>query len=96
MNTFSHFLRRHYEQWRSDAITQGEFRPRLSILEMSAMSVIIGTFCAMLAWVLYRLIGPITHAAFVGRWNFASVSPASLYPRQLDSFNGNSGSRSGT
>jgi H+/Cl- antiporter ClcA len=80
MNTFSRFLRRHYEQWKSDAITQGDFRPSLSILKMSAMSVIIGILGAVIAWVLYRLIGLVTHLAFAGRWNFSFVQPSSLHP----------------
>jgi H+/Cl- antiporter ClcA/predicted transcriptional regulator len=80
MNTFSHFLRRHYEQWKSDTLTQSDFRPSLSILRMSAMAVPIGIFGAIVAWVLYRMIGLITHIAFAGQWNFGFVSPASLHP----------------
>ncbi len=80
MNTFSHFLRRHYEQWKSDTLTQSDFRPSLSILRMSAMAVPIGIFGAIIAWLLYRMIGLITHVAFAGRWNFGFVSPASLHP----------------
>lgn len=80
MNTFSRFLRRYYEQWKSDATTQGDFRPSLSILKMSAMSVVIGVFGAIIAWILYRLIGLVTHIAFAGQWNFAFVQPSSLHP----------------
>ena len=80
MNTFSRFLCRYYEQWKSDTLTQGDFRPSLSILKMSAMSVLIGIFGAIIAWILYHLIGLVTHIAFAGQWNFSFVQPSTLHP----------------
>lgn len=81
MNMFSHFLRPCYEQWKSDTITQGDFRPSLSILKMLAVSVIIGIFGAIIACVPYLLIGLVTHISFAGQWNVAFVLPTSLHPK---------------
>lgn len=47
MNSLSHFLRRHYGQWKRDTIMQGDFGPSLSILGTPKVSVLIGIFGAL-------------------------------------------------
>ena len=80
MTALSRFFRRHYEQWKSDTLTQSDFRPSVSILLMSFMAIFIGIAGALVAWVLYRLIGLVTHIAFAGRIAFGFVEPALLHP----------------
>ncbi|MBS0430858.1 MAG: chloride channel protein [Proteobacteria bacterium] len=70
------FLRRRYERWKSDTLSQSDFRPSVSILKMSAMAVFIGVAGAIVAWLLYRMIGFVTNLAFLHRIAFSFVSPA--------------------
>lgn len=60
-------------------LSQSDFRPSVSILKMSFMAVFIGIAGAIIAWLLYRMIGLVTHLAFAGQWNFAFVEPALLH-----------------
>lgn len=67
-----------YEKWRRDTLNEGDFRPSISILKLSLIAIVIGVAAAIIAWLLYRLIGLVTHLAFAGRWSFDFVSPAQL------------------
>src|SRR6185437_11051413 len=80
MPALSPFFRRRYEQWKIGTLTESDFRPSLSILKLSFIAVFIGAAAAVVAWLLYRAIGLVTHIAFAGRWSFAFASPASLHP----------------
>ncbi|MGH8117577.1 MAG: hypothetical protein ACREP0_06520 [Rhodanobacteraceae bacterium] len=66
MDALSRYLRRYFEEWKSDAVVRRDFRPSLSILKTSAMAVVIGIFGALIALILYHLIGFVTHVAFAG------------------------------
>ncbi|MEO7148601.1 MAG: chloride channel protein [Rhodanobacteraceae bacterium] len=70
------FLRRRYQQWKIDTLSQSDFRPNVGILKMSFMAVFIGVAGALVAWVLYHMIGLVTHLAFAGRWSFDFVAPS--------------------
>lgn len=67
-----------YEKWQRDTQNTGDFRPSLSIIKLSLIAVAIGVAAALVAWVLYRLIGLVTHLVFAGEWSFEFVSPAAL------------------
>lgn len=68
-----------YEKWKRDTLYEGDFRPSISILKLSFIALFIGGAAAVIAWVLYRLIGLVTHIAFAWQWNFSFVSPADLH-----------------
>jgi H+/Cl- antiporter ClcA len=68
-----------YEKWKHDTLYEGDFRPSISILKLSFIALFIGGAAAVIAWVLYRLIGLVTHLAFAGKWVFSFVSPADLH-----------------
>lgn len=68
-----------YEKWKRDTLYEGDFRPSISILKLSFIALFIGAAAAVIAWMLYRLIGLVTHLAFAGQWNFAFVQPADLH-----------------
>ena len=72
-------LLRIYEKWRRDTLYEGDFRPSISIVKCSFIALFIGGAAAVIAWVLYRLIGLVTHVAFAGEWNFGFVQPADLH-----------------
>src|SRR5581483_3228755 len=80
MSALAPFFRRRYEQWKIESLTESDFRPSISILKLSFVAVFIGATAAVVAWLLYRAIGLVTHIAFAGRWSFAFASPASLHP----------------
>ena len=67
-----------YEKWKRDTLYEGDFRPSISILKLSFIALFIGGAAAVIAWILYRLIGLVTHIAFAGQWNFDFVQPAAL------------------
>ncbi|HEX7341705.1 MAG TPA: chloride channel protein [Rhodanobacteraceae bacterium] len=68
-----------YEKWKHDVLMESDFHPTISILKVSFIAVFIGGAAAVIAWMLYRLIGLVTHLAFVGEWNFAFVQPSKLH-----------------
>jgi H+/Cl- antiporter ClcA/predicted transcriptional regulator len=68
-----------YEKWKRDTLYEGDFRPSISILKLSFIALFIGGAAAVIAWMLYRLIGLVTHLAFAGEWAFSFVSPADLH-----------------
>ena len=72
-------LLRIYEKWKQDTLYEGDFRPSISILKLSFIALFIGGAAALIAWILYRLIGLVTHLAFAGEWAFSFVSPADLH-----------------
>ncbi|HEY3521997.1 MAG TPA: chloride channel protein [Rhodanobacteraceae bacterium] len=80
MSALATFFRRRYEQWKIDSLTESDFRPSISILKLSFVAVFIGAAAAVVAWLLYRAIGLVTHLAFAGQWSFAFASPVSLHP----------------
>ncbi|HJU08816.1 MAG TPA: chloride channel protein, partial [Rhodanobacteraceae bacterium] len=80
MSALAPFFRRRYEQWKIESLTESDFRPSISILKLSFVAVFIGAAAAVVAWLLYRAIGLVTHIAFAGQWSFAFASPASLHP----------------
>ena len=80
MSALAPFFRRRYERWKIESLTESDFRPSVSILKLSFVAVFIGAAAAVVAWLLYRAIGLVTHIAFAGRWSFAFASPASLHP----------------
>ena len=76
MTSITHLLRRIYENWKRDTLSQSDFRPSVSILKLSLMAVFIGVAAALVAFALYRMIGLVTNLAFLQRWSFDFVSPA--------------------
>jgi H+/Cl- antiporter ClcA len=72
-------LLRIYEKWKRDTRYEGDFRPSISIIKLSCIALFIGGAAAVIAWILYRLIGLVTHIAFAGQWNFDFVQPAALH-----------------
>jgi len=53
----------------------GDFTTTLRVLPISALAIVIGAVCAVVALVLLRLIGLFTNLFYFGRWNTAMVSP---------------------
>jgi H+/Cl- antiporter ClcA len=78
MSRFGHFLQRTYQRWKQDTLSQSDFRPSVSILKLSLMAVFVGIAAALVAWLLYRLIGLVTHLAFAGQWSFDFTAPSVL------------------
>ncbi|HEX7371051.1 MAG TPA: chloride channel protein, partial [Rhodanobacteraceae bacterium] len=68
-----------YEKWRHDTLYEGDFRPSISIVKISFIALFIGGAAAVIAWVLYRAIGLVTHIAFAGQWAFSFVEPSTLH-----------------
>ncbi len=54
----------------------GDFTTTLRVIPISALAIVIGAVCAVLALVLLKLIGLFTNLFYFGRWNTAMVSPA--------------------
>jgi H+/Cl- antiporter ClcA/predicted transcriptional regulator len=67
-----------YEKWKRDTLYEGDFRPSVSILKLSGMALFVGGAAAVVAWILYRLIGLVTHLAFAGEWAFAFTPPSAF------------------
>ncbi|HET9834803.1 MAG TPA: chloride channel protein, partial [Rhodanobacteraceae bacterium] len=80
MPALAPFLRRRYEKWKAEALTESDFRPSVSILKLSFVAIFIGAAAAVIAWLLYRAIGLVTNIAFAGRWAFDFIQPALLHP----------------
>jgi H+/Cl- antiporter ClcA len=78
MNAFVRPFVRIYEKWKRDTLTEGDFRPTISIIKLSLIALFIGGAAAVIAWILYRAIGLVTHLAFAGEWGFSFVPPAAL------------------
>jgi H+/Cl- antiporter ClcA len=76
MTSITHLARRIYENWKRDTLSQSDFRPSVSILKLSFMAFFIGIAAALVAFVLYRMIGLVTNVAFLQRWSFDFISPA--------------------
>ncbi|HEX5961273.1 MAG TPA: chloride channel protein [Rhodanobacteraceae bacterium] len=72
-------LVRLYQKWKRDTLYEGDFRPSLSILKLSAMALFVGAAAALIAWILYRAIGLVTNLAFAGKWSFEFVAPSVLH-----------------
>ncbi len=72
-------LVRLYEKWRRDTLYEGDFRPSISIVKVSFIALFIGGAAALIAWLLYRLIGLVTHLAFAGHWAFGFTAPSALH-----------------
>ena len=53
----------------------GDFTTTLRVIPISALAIVIGAVCAVLALVLLKLIGLFTNLFYFGRWNTAMVSP---------------------
>jgi CIC family chloride channel protein len=54
----------------------GDFTTTVRVLPISALAILIGAVCAVVALVLLRLIGLFTNLFYFGRWSTALVSPA--------------------
>ena len=76
MSRVGELARRIYANWKRDTLSQSDFRPSVSILKMSFMAVFIGVAGALVAWLLYRMIGFVTNVAFLQRLSFEFTSPA--------------------
>jgi H+/Cl- antiporter ClcA len=68
-----------YEKWKRDTVNDGDFRPSISILKLAFICVFIGAAAAVIAWLLYHMIGLVTHLAFAGTWSFAFTPPSALH-----------------
>ncbi|HEX5354024.1 MAG TPA: chloride channel protein [Rhodanobacteraceae bacterium] len=68
-----------YEKWKRDTLNEGDFRPTISIVKLSFIAPFIGGAAALIAWMLYRLIGLVTHLAFAGQWLFTFTPPSELH-----------------
>jgi len=76
MSRIGHFLRRTYQRWKLDTLSQSDFRPSVSILKLSLMAVFIGVAAAFIAFVLYKMISFVTNLAFRQQLSFDFVVPA--------------------
>ncbi|GLQ52367.1 chloride channel protein [Dyella flava] len=76
MTRITHLIRRIYEKWKRDTLSQSDFRPSVSILKLSLMAVFVGIAAALVAFVLYRMIGFVTNLAFLQRLSFDFVPPS--------------------
>jgi H+/Cl- antiporter ClcA len=76
MTTFADRALHIYKRWKRDTLHQSDFRPSFSIIKLSFIAIFIGVAAALVAFILYRLIGLVTNLAFLQRWSFAFVSPA--------------------
>jgi CIC family chloride channel protein len=54
----------------------GDFTTTLRVLPISALAMVIGAVCAVVALLLLRLIGLFSNLFYFGRWSTAMVSPA--------------------
>jgi H+/Cl- antiporter ClcA len=81
MTSITHLARRIYEQWKRDTLSQSDFHPSVSILKLSLMAVFVGVAAAVVAWLLYRMIGLVTNLAFLQRLAFDFVSPSQGHSR---------------
>ncbi|MGH8182827.1 MAG: chloride channel protein, partial [Rhodanobacteraceae bacterium] len=79
MSALTRLALRIYEKWKRDTLYEGDFRPSISIVKVSFIALFIGGAAAVIAWILYRLIGLVTHVAFAGQWNFNFVQPGTLH-----------------
>lgn len=79
MNALVRLFFRIYEKWKRDTLYEGDFRPSVSILKLSFMALFLGGAAALIAWILYRLIGLVTHLAFAGQWAFSFIEPSQLH-----------------
>ncbi|MGH8190435.1 MAG: chloride channel protein, partial [Rhodanobacteraceae bacterium] len=68
-----------YEKWKRDTLYEGDFRPSISIVKVSFIALFIGGAAALIAWILYRAIGLVTHVAFAGKWDFTFTPPSALH-----------------
>ena len=55
--------------------TLGDFTTTLRVLPISALAMVIGAVCALVALALLRLIGFFTNLFYYGRWSSEMVSP---------------------
>ncbi len=78
MTGITHRFRRIYEKWKQDTLSQSDFRPSVSILKLSFMAIFVGIAAALVAWLLYRMIGLVTHLAFAGQWSFDFTAPSAF------------------
>ncbi|GLQ90773.1 chloride channel protein [Dyella flagellata] len=76
MTGITHLMRRIYEKWKRDTLSQSDFRPSVSILKLSLMAVFIGIAAALVAFALYHMIGFVTNLAFLHRFSFDFVPPS--------------------
>ncbi|MGH8111006.1 MAG: chloride channel protein, partial [Rhodanobacteraceae bacterium] len=68
-----------YQKWKRDTLYDGDFRPSISIVKISFIAVFVGGAAAVIAWILYRAIGLVTHIAFAGKWDFTFTPPSELH-----------------
>jgi H+/Cl- antiporter ClcA len=76
MTSITHLIRRIYEKWKRDTLSQSDFRPSVSILKLSLMAVFVGIAAALVAFALYHMIGFVTNLAFLQRISFDFVPPS--------------------
>lgn len=76
MSAITQLPSRIYRQWKHDVAIHSDFRPTLSIIKLSFIAIFIGVAAAVIAFILYRLIGFVTNLVFLQRISFAFVSPA--------------------
>ncbi|HET7664224.1 MAG TPA: chloride channel protein [Rhodanobacteraceae bacterium] len=78
MKAFVRLFFRIYEKWKHDVLMESDFHPSISILKVSFIALFVGGAAAVIAWMLYHLIGLVTHLAFAGQWSFDFVQPSKL------------------
>ncbi|HET7331200.1 chloride channel protein, partial [Dyella sp.] len=78
MKAFVRLFFRIYEKWKHDVLMESDFHPSISILKVSFIALFVGGAAAVIAWMLYHLIGLVTHLAFAGQWSFDFVQPSAL------------------
>jgi H+/Cl- antiporter ClcA len=83
MTALQNSLARIFEQWKQDMVGQSDFRPTLGIIKLSFLAVIIGFAAAVVAFILYHLIGLVTNIAFYHRFAFTFVPPSGGSPNWL-------------
>ena len=88
MTGITHRSRRIYEKWKQDTLSQSDFRPSVSILKLSFMAIFVGIAAALVAWLLYRMIGLVTHLAFAGQRTRQHNGPQHFRPARRADLDG--------
>jgi H+/Cl- antiporter ClcA len=81
MTTLAQKAQRTYQQWKRETLSQSDFRPSFSIIKLSFIAIFIGAAAALVAFVLYRLIGLVTNLAFLQRVSFAFIAIPAATPK---------------
>jgi H+/Cl- antiporter ClcA len=81
MTAFRNSFARAFEKWKQGLISESDFRPTVGIVKLSFLAAVIGFAAAVIAFILYHLIGLVTNIAFYHRFAFTFVPPSGGSPK---------------